>query len=57
MAWGDKGEEYRPDCCTHPAGEGCMWCCERCNRDEHRCPGCGTVADHDDRPCQDCEML
>lgn len=24
----------------------CYWCCETCNRADHRCPGCGTDLDH-----------
>lgn len=54
MAWGDKGEEYRPDRCEHPADDGCMWCCSRCNYDRHWCPGCGAVSDHHNTPCDEC---
>ena len=54
MAWGDKGEEYRPDKCEHASDDGCMWCCETCNYDRHYCPGCGTVADHKNTACPDC---
>lgn len=55
MVWGDKGEEYRPDLCEHEAGDGCMWCCQRCNTDRHWCPGCGTVTDHYATECGDCQ--
>ena len=33
----------------------CLWrYCETCNHDGHRCPGCGTVADHWNTPCPEC---
>lgn len=54
MAWGDKGEEYRPDKCKHAENDGCEWCCEWCNKDWHWCPNCGTVSDHFNSPCGDC---
>lgn len=57
MMWGDKGCVYDPTKCTHPANDGCMWCCMRCNTDTHRCPGCGTVTDHQDSECDDCAVL
>lgn len=54
MAWGDKGEDYRPDKCDHGIGDGCMWCCRQCNLDRHCCPGCGTVSDHHNTVCPEC---
>lgn len=54
MSWGGKGEEYRPDRCTHGPGDGCEWCCRRCNTDTHWCPGCGTVTDHQGTVCPEC---
>lgn len=57
MAWGDKGEEFRPDKCEHGPGDGCMWCCRRCNLDRHNCPGCGTLVGHDGKACADCERI
>lgn len=63
MAWGDKGEDYwwsytfRPDKCEHDLNDGCEWCCRKCNYDTHRCPGCGTVTDHKETVCDDCEKL
>lgn len=55
MAWGGKGEEYRPDKCQHPPGDGCEWCCRQCNLDRHLCPGCGMVTGHGDVICGECE--
>jgi hypothetical protein len=49
--WGDKGCAYRPDKCTHEPDDGCEWCCMTCNLDRHWCPGCGTVSDHKESPC------
>jgi len=54
MAWGDKGEEYRPDKCEHEPDDGCMWCCEECNNDRHYCPDCGTISNHKEEPCNPC---
>jgi hypothetical protein len=54
MAWGDKGEEYRPDKCTHDSDDGCEWCCEKCNKDQHLCPKCGTISNHKEEPCNPC---
>lgn len=51
MAWGDKGEVYRPDKCKHEPDDGCMWCCRQCNTDTHWCPNCGTVSDHKETTC------
>lgn len=56
--WSDEiGYQYRPDKCEHPADDGCMWCCMRCNTDTHWCPGCGTVTDHKGTVCEDCQAL
>lgn len=52
--WGDKGCEYRPDRCEHELGDGCEWCCMRCNVDRHFCGGCGTVVGHTETTCEDC---
>lgn len=52
MAWGDKGEEYRPDRCEHPEGDGCMWCCRDCNLDRHLCLNCGAITNHQEDPCR-----
>lgn len=58
VQWGhEKGCDYRPDKCEHAADDGCMWCCERCNHDEHHCPGCGTISDHKNTPCPECVVL
>lgn len=57
MEWGDKGCEYAPSKCEHEAGDGCMWCCMRCNTDTHFCPGCGTVSDHKDTLCEECKVF
>lgn len=54
MTWWDKGCDYRPDRCAHAEGDGCEWCCMRCNTDTHFCPGCGTVTDHRQIACTDC---
>lgn len=53
--WGDKGEEYAPHKCEHEKGEGCMWCCQRCNYDTHMCGGCGTIVGHNETTCPDCK--
>lgn len=53
MTWGDKGEAYRPDLCDHDPDDGCEWCCRQCNVDQHLCPGCGTVANHKEEPCDE----
>lgn len=53
MEWGDKGAQYRPDLCEHGPDGGCEWCCMDCNLDHHRCPGCGTVSDHQGSPCDE----
>lgn len=57
MTWGDKGCEYNRDKCQHLLDDGCEWCCMHCNTDTHRCPGCGTVADHKNTPCDECVVL
>lgn len=54
MAWGDKAEVCAPQNCQHEPSGGCMWCCQQCNYDTHRCPGCGTGADHKNTPCPEC---
>lgn len=51
---GGKGQAHRPDRCDHAPEDGCMWCCDACNTDTHRCPGCGTVTDHQYTVCPDC---
>lgn len=55
--WGDKGEFFRGEICQHEPNDGCMWCCETCNYDRHICPGCGTIIDHNDKCCEECEKL
>lgn len=54
MTWGDKGCSYQPDKCNHAEDDGCLWCCMRCNTDNHRCPDCGTPTDHKETVCDDC---
>lgn len=33
----------------HEKKNACYNCCETCNYDEHRCPGCGSDLTHDGR--------
>ena len=45
--------------CTDPDRYGhtdptCGLYCQHCNYDWHRCPDCGTVADHAETQCGDC---
>jgi hypothetical protein len=54
---GMKGDLYRPDRCNHEPDDGCEWCCQRCNYDQHHCPGCGTVGDHKNTICPECAKL
>ena len=36
------------------ADHGCWRCCERCNTDDHRCPGCGVATTHAVGVCLRC---
>jgi len=49
--WGDKGCQKDLTKCKHEEDDGCEYCCMTCNTDGHRCPSCGTVADHKETTC------
>lgn len=54
---GERGDLYQPHKCKHAPDDGCEWCCQTCNYDRHRCPGCGTVTDHKNSVCPECITL
>ncbi len=41
--------------CKHNPDDGCMWCCEECDTDTHRCGGWGSPVTHLMKGiCRDC---
>jgi hypothetical protein len=43
--------------CLFCQDAGCPECCERCNYDTHKCPGCGKPLKHGTEVCTDCKEL
>lgn len=52
---GANPAEHRTPDCRHEREDGCTYCCEVCNHDDHRCPGCGEPVTHKEGVCVQCK--
>lgn len=52
-----RGWTRKRPTCDHLPGGGCYHCCDSCNYDTHRCPGCGEPLKHGETCCEECAAL